>query len=112
MWEEGGKGVGFCFIFYLNCNSYIDFQAPWALRKTDFEKMESVLYVLAEAIRGIAILMQPFTPDSAAKLLDQLAVPENQRTFAHLGSEYALKAGTELPTPQGVFPRIIDEEAA
>jgi methionyl-tRNA synthetase len=92
-------------------NLYIDSQAPWTLKKTDIKRMETVLYVLAEAIRSIAILLQPVTPIAAGKMLDQLAVPENQRSFAHVGQGYALKSGTPLPAPAGVFPRIVEEAA-
>ena len=89
-------------------NGYVDVQAPWTLRKTDPARMNTVLYVLAEVVRHLAILIQPFVPASAAKMLDQLAVPENERTFAHLGEAHALKGGTKLPTPTGVFPRYGD----
>ncbi len=89
-------------------NGYVDKQAPWALRKTDPARMNTVLYVLAEAVRHIAILMQPFVPTAAAKILDQLAVPEDQRTFAHLVPEFSLKGETTLPAPVGVFPRYGD----
>jgi len=93
-------------------NAYVDVQAPWALKKTDPERMKIVLYVLAECVRHLAILMQPFTPAAAAKLLDQLAVPETARSFAHLGDGHALKGGVTLPTPTGVFPRYGDPKAA
>ena len=86
-------------------NEYIDEQAPWQLKKTDPERMATVLYVLAEAVRCIAIMLQPFMPDSAAKLLDQLAIPPETRLFMHLTSDFALKSGTPLPVPAGVFPR-------
>ncbi len=86
-------------------NVYVDKQAPWALRKTDPARMGTVLYVLAEATRHLAILMQPYVPSAAEKLLDQLAVPADQRTFAFLGETHALKGGTLLPAPQGIFPR-------
>ncbi len=46
-------------------NAYVDKQAPWALRKTDPERMATVLYVLAEVIRHLAVLAQPFMPESA-----------------------------------------------
>jgi methionyl-tRNA synthetase len=87
-------------------NSYVDRQAPWTLRKTDPERMATVLYVLAETIRHLAILVQPFMPGSAGKMLDQLAVPVDARDFAHLGPRHALRAGVALPKPEGVFPRI------
>ena len=89
-------------------NGYVDVQAPWALRKTDPARMNTVLYVLAEVVHHLAILIQPFTPAAAAKMLDQLAVPEGARSFAHLGEAHALKGGTALPTPTGVFPRYGD----
>lgn len=90
-----------------NSNDYIDAQAPWTLRKEErFEEMGQVLYNLAEAIRCIAIVLQPFCPEAAGKILDQLSVAEDERAFAHLTQDYALKAGTSLPKPHGVFPRI------
>jgi methionyl-tRNA synthetase len=90
-------------------NRYVDEQAPWTLRKTDPARMNTVLYVLMEALRRLAILIQPYMPDSMAKLLDQLAVPENARDFAALDT--ALVPGTALPAPQGIFPRYVEEGA-
>jgi methionyl-tRNA synthetase len=92
--------------------------APWALRKTDQPKMQQVLYLLAEVLRHLAIILQPFMPDSTAKILDQLAVPETARTFAFLNrgesltDENSLEPGTPLPKPEGVFPRFVEEAAA
>jgi len=91
-----------------SANSYVDEQAPWALVKTDRERMGSVLWVVAEVVRCLAILAQPFVPAAAAKLLDQLAVPEDARTFEHLVESHALNPGTPLPKPQGVFPRYVE----
>ena len=97
-----------------DANEYIDEKAPWTLRKEGKqEELEHVLYTLAEIIRHIGILLQPVCPDAAAKLLDQLAVPEEERTFAHLTEEFALKPGTPLPKPEGIFPRLqVKEKAA
>jgi methionyl-tRNA synthetase len=44
-------------------------------------------------------------------MLDQLAVPADARTFASLGEKGALKPGTPLPKPEGVFPRYVEEAA-
>jgi methionyl-tRNA synthetase len=95
-------------------NRYVDTQAPWALKKTDPERMATVLYVLAEVIRHLAILAQPVVPEAAGKMLDQLAIPEDQRGFDTLGEAGMLTPGTELPKPQGVFPRYAgpDEDAS
>jgi methionyl-tRNA synthetase len=87
-------------------NRYVDEQAPWALRKTDPKRMGTVLYVVAEVLRRLAILTQPFMPGSCGRLLDQLAVPAERRRFADL--EQGLDAGTGLPKPEGVFPRFVE----
>ncbi len=92
-------------------NRYVDAQAPWTLKKTDPARMQTVLYVLAEVVRHVAILLQPVTPDSANRMLDQLVVVEDARTFDDLGPNSALVAGTPLPKPQGVFPRYVEEAA-
>ena len=91
-------------------NAYVDHQAPWKLRKEDPARMATVLYVLAETIRELAVLCQPVMPQAMEKMLDQLAIPADARTFAALGEGGALKAGTDLPKPEGVFPRFVEEE--
>jgi len=91
-------------------NGYVDAQAPWKLRKEDPERMATVLYVLVEAIRHIALLLQPFMPDTMAGMLDQLAISPEHRSFEYLGPEHKLTPGTLLPAPQGVFPRYVEAE--
>ena len=95
-----------------DANRYFAGEAPWALAKTDKARMGTVLYVTAEVIRQVAILAQPFIPDSAGKLLDLLAVPEGERGFATLGGAKRLPAGVKLPAPAPVFPRYVEKEAA
>jgi methionyl-tRNA synthetase len=92
-------------------NRYFASQEPWALRKTDPDRMATVLYVTIEVVRYAAILLQPVVPASAAKLLDLLGVDPEDRTFEDLDGS-PLKPGTELPAPSGVFPRLVDEPEA
>ena len=93
-------------------NRYFAGQEPWALRKSDPARMETVLHTTAETIRRVAILCQPYIPGSAAKLLDLLAVPADKRSFADVADADALVAGTALPTPEPVFPRYVDDDKA
>ena len=65
---------------------------------------------LAEVLRHLGILVQPFVPDAAAALLDQLAVPADARSFAEL--EQSLPPGRAMPAPRGIFPRFVDSDAA
>ena len=90
---------------------YFAGQEPWALKKTDPERMATVLYVTAEVVRQIAILLQPFMPDSAGKLLDLVAAPADKRNFAALGPAGRLESGTPLEAPKPVFPRYVPPEA-
>ncbi|WP_028035123.1 methionine--tRNA ligase [Chelativorans sp. J32] len=91
-------------------NRYFAAQEPWALRKTDPARMETVLFTTAEVLRRVAILCQPYIPGSAEKLLDLLSVPQDRRRFADLSEAGMLVPGTPLPTPQPVFPRYIEQE--
>jgi methionyl-tRNA synthetase len=93
-----------------DANRYVDAQAPWALAKTDPVRRDTVLWVLAETIRRVTLLVQPFMPDSTVKILEQLGVPAEARTFASFDKE--LVPGTALPKPQGVFPRYVEPKAA
>jgi methionyl-tRNA synthetase len=89
-------------------NGYIDRQAPWALKKTDPVRMTVVLRVLADTIRDVATVLQPFMPGSMAKMLDQLGVPADRRNLASLA--VPLDPDISLPAPSGVFPRYVKEE--
>ncbi len=90
-----------------DANRYFAGQEPWALKKTDPARMETVLYVTAEVLRMVGILIQPYVPQSAAKLLDLLNV--KKRSFSDIGER--LVSGTELPVPAAIFPRYVAEEA-
>lgn len=92
------------------CNQYVDGQAPWALRKTDPERMRVVLLTLFVAIRDLAIAIIPVVPTSANALLDQLGIPHGERNFAALEDVdwFTRRVATEvlLEQPVGVFPRL------
>ena len=88
-------------------NSYVDAQAPWALKKRDSERMCTVLYVLCEILRRIAIILQPFMPNTMSLMLDQLSIEANKRTFFYLGDDHHLVPGQKLPEPKGLFPRFV-----
>ena len=90
-------------------NKYFAAQEPWALKKTDPKRMETVLYVTAEVIRQVGILALPVMPESANKLLDLFGLPEDQRNFASLGDAGRLKPGIEINKPSPVFPRYVEE---
>lgn len=91
-----------------DANRYFAAEEPWAKRKTDFKRMETILYVTAEVVRQVAVLSAAVMPQAADKLLDLLGQPANGRNFDALGAGGRLRAGTPVPAPTGVFPRHVE----
>lgn len=108
--QEFHKALEHVWVLIGDANKYVDEQAPWALRKTDIERMETVLYVLCEVIRSTAIIIQAIMPDAAAKILDALKVPADQRGFENLSPDFTIISGTTLAKPEPIFPRYVEEE--
>jgi len=73
------------------CNHYVDAQAPWALRKTDPERMAAVLGTLVAAVRELAKAIAPIIPQSAEKLLATIGTGEG---------------GAPIAQPTPLFPRL------
>jgi methionyl-tRNA synthetase len=93
-----------------DANRYFASQEPWALRKTDPKRMETVLYVTAETLRAVGIVAQPVIPTAAGKLLDLLARDPGERMLAHVGPEHRLAPGAALAKPEAIFPRYVEAE--
>ena len=90
-------------------NRYFAGEEPWAKKKTDPARMQTVLFVTAETLRRLAIPLQAFMPEAAGKFLDLLGVAAEARGFAHAGEGFALEEGAPLPPPAPVFPRFVEE---
>jgi methionyl-tRNA synthetase len=91
------------------CNAYIDAQAPWALKKTDTDRMETVLATLYICIAQLAVAISPIIANSAATLLSQMGVPKELQTFKGIVSHWyspLAESDFRLEQPQGLFPRL------
>lgn len=82
-------------------NRYVDGQKPWALKKEDPARMNTVLYVLCECIRKIAILTQPILPSASAKILQGFGLVDC--CFEDLNNP--LQGGFKIPEPSPLFPK-------
>jgi methionyl-tRNA synthetase len=92
--------------FATTCNTYIEMSAPWKLAKdpTRSEALDHVLFVLAESLRIIGVLISPILPNSAREIFYQLNVPdEGHVSDATWGG---LPDNHHLGKPVPVFPRI------
>lgn len=100
------EGAGAIISALSAANNYFAAQEPWALKKTDPTRMGSVLYLTADVVRRLTIPLLAFVPQSANAILDQLAIPADERTLAAAQVSKGLHSGTPLPAPQGVFARL------
>ncbi|CBI76443.1 Methionyl-tRNA synthetase [Bartonella clarridgeiae 73] len=91
-------------------NRYFANEEPWRLHKNNPERFFTVLYITLEILRRIGIMLLPFIPQSATKLLDSLVVAKENRFLHHI-SDLKIKEDTELPSPVPIFPRYIPKES-
>jgi methionyl-tRNA synthetase len=88
-------------------NRYVEERQPWVLARSqaaaDQALLDTTLYTLADAVRGLAVLLHPFIPGSAAQMLEAVGDP------GAVGWERAglglLPAGTAVSQPPPLFPR-------
>ncbi|MDR2046453.1 MAG: methionine--tRNA ligase [Clostridiales bacterium] len=89
-----------------SCNKYIDETAPWTLDKNgDGERLNTVLYVLAETIRIIAVATEPFLPETSGKILESLS-SKHRTDFGSIKKFGGIKAGVTVNKIPPLFPRI------
>lgn len=88
------------------CNKYIDETTPWVLAKDEskLERLGTVLYNLLEAIRFVAVLIEPFMPDTSKAILAQMNCDE--KSYDSLESFGAVKAGEKVGEATPIFARI------
>ena len=84
-------------------NSYIDTEAPWSLKNTDIDRMNTVLNTLCIVIKKISLIALNFTPDGANKILDQLSISKKDRKYRNFDDPLD---NAKIKKPEGVFPRL------
>lgn len=90
-------------------NRYIDLTQPWVLGKTEEgrPRLQTVMYVLAESVRGVAVQLAPVMPDTPARIYAQLGVQDDAlKTWESVQRFGALPAGTVVTKGEALFPRV------
>ncbi|NLN47929.1 MAG: methionine--tRNA ligase [Clostridiales bacterium] len=91
------------------CNKYIDETTPWILSRDESKKgrLGTVLYNLAESLRYVAILIEPFMPNTPEKILSQLGIEKAEfKTWDSLKSFGTLPSGIRVKKGGIIFPRV------
>jgi methionyl-tRNA synthetase len=89
-------------------NKYIDEAEPWVLNRTEqSERLDTVLYHLAETLRIIVLLIKSFLPETGNKMWAQLGIDQDLESCRIQDAEWGkLEPGTKVVKGDPVFPRI------
>lgn len=93
-------------------NKYIDETEPWVLAKDEAlkPKLGTVMYNLAENLRRVAVMIQPFMTKSPTEILRQLGLSEQLLAWDTLTATNVIPAGTTVITKgEPIFPRLDNE---
>lgn len=98
-------------------NGYITVQEPWVLAKSDetAERLDTVLYTIAEGLRALAVLLAPLMPISTAKLWDAIGGASlgalDDQPIREAGTWGQLSPGVAVTGMDSLFPRIEADDA-
>ncbi len=92
--------------YSFDSNKYFNDSEPWSLKKTDPNKMESVLYSIVEQIKNISILLLPIIPTSANKILDIINIKKDLRNISEINQNNSLNHDKELGNIEILFKKV------
>ncbi|HZS93481.1 MAG TPA: methionine--tRNA ligase [Chloroflexota bacterium] len=99
-------------VLVTRCNRYVEEAAPWVIAKSErngeagaADSLDSVLYTLAEAVRIIGAALEPFLPETAAQIAEQLGVTR-ERPWPDRQQWGVLEAGISVGAPRPIFPKM------
>ena len=96
-------------------NEYLTRAAPWTKYKTDVDAAALGVRTGLNLVALFGIIAQPIIPDTAARILDAIGVPPQNRTWPHPDDDgllNALPVGLEITPPDVLFSKIEDEQVA
>ncbi len=90
-------------------NEYVESQKPWVLAKQEPEKLKEVIYNLLEMIRHVGLLLLPFVPNTASKILEYLGISAQTVNTASAKKWGLLPANAQVSKAEPLFPRLVEE---
>ena len=92
--------------FSFNANKYFNDQEPWSLKKSNPERMNTVIYNILNQIKSISILLNPIMPDSTDKILSVLGIEKKYRVLKTIENLNFLKSGNTINKSKILFKKI------
>jgi methionyl-tRNA synthetase len=107
------RALGAIWEFIAVLNRYVDSEQPWALAKAPdkADRLRTVLATLAEGVRCLGVVLDPFLPESAAKIRGAVGSHGTPR-LSSVAEWGTAPAGTPVQRLSGLFPRIDTRAAA
>jgi methionyl-tRNA synthetase len=91
-------------------NQYLNTKEPWNLMKTDKEKAGTIFYVAAQVVKAVAVVSEPFMPQTAQQLWQTLNLPENVDKSNWGDALKPIESGHKIAKPTPLFHKIDAEE--
>jgi methionyl-tRNA synthetase len=91
------------------CNAYIDKEKPWELNRINHDVLADVIYNLLETLRQTAIMIMPFMPQKADRILELLGFEpdrEKEKKLDDLRKWAVLPLGQKIKKGEALFPRL------
>jgi len=106
-WEIG-NALASTWNFVRRVNQYIEQSEPWKLAKkdTDAERLNTVLYSAAEAVRILAVLLAPYIPTASDRIMEQLSLPPIAYGAWELEVYWGARELTQVAPGALLFPRL------
>ena len=92
--------------YSFNANKYFNDSEPWSLKKTDVERMNTILFTILEQIKNISILLNPIIPIATNKALNILNIPIKKRNIENIKNKNLLNIGKKLNKYEILFKKI------
>ena len=95
--------------FSFDANKYFNDLQPWALKKTNIERMNTILYTVVSQIKNISILLNPIIPISSDKILDIMNLKKNDRLISAINTNNIFDHNLEFNKTSILFKKIEDD---
>jgi len=92
--------------FSFSANKYFNDLEPWALKKTNKDRMNNILYTIVTQIKNISILLSPIIPISSDKILDIMNLKKEDRLLESINKKNIFNHNQEFQKTQILFKKI------
>jgi methionyl-tRNA synthetase len=92
--------------FSFDANKYFNDSEPWAVKKNDIKRMETIVFTIIEQIKNISILLNPIIPIATNKVLETMNISEEHRNIKSINKSDSLKHNLELKNLEILFKKI------